>query len=188
MDHAERHLPNGNDPIDWDAIAAIIGETLWEVAAGVLQPVDNPTDFSLVTSNTITFNAGNQFNVTTTDSAQFTVGDQFIATGGDVMLSTGTSDNIQLSASGAPGTFLFSMRSQSGNDAFNLSAAGNPIRLGFDNADRIIQRAETSAVGDGTLFASSISFWIDESTNELKVQAKYADGTTVKSGTICALA
>jgi len=48
----------------------------------------------------------------------------------------------------------------------------------------IILNAEDSATADGSLWANSLSFYLDESGNTVTVKAKYADGSTIKTGTI----
>jgi len=50
-------------------------------------------------------------------------------------------------------------------DRFTLTATG-PVALG----------APPTAPADGKLIHSSISFWIDEAGNKLKVTVKYSDG------------
>ena len=46
------------------------------------------------------------------------------------------------------------------------------------------QWAVNSEIGDGMLQNSEFAWFIDEATNEIKVKVKYADGVTVKVGTL----
>lgn len=48
----------------------------------------------------------------------------------------------------------------------------------------IIQDAKDAATADGELEASQMSFYLDETANAVTVKVKYADGSTVKTGTI----
>jgi len=48
----------------------------------------------------------------------------------------------------------------------------------------VIQHAPASALGDSPLEASTIHFYLDESGHNLMVKVKYADGTTIKTGSI----
>jgi hypothetical protein len=52
------------------------------------------------------------------------------------------------------------------------------------SAGRWASAAPASAPTDAHLAASQISFYLDESGNNLKVRVKYADGTTLKTGTV----
>jgi hypothetical protein len=49
---------------------------------------------------------------------------------------------------------------------------------------RVIMNAPSSAIADADLPASSLSFYLNEGGNTVTVKAKYADGTTIKTGTI----
>lgn len=49
---------------------------------------------------------------------------------------------------------------------------------------RVFQAAPNSAPTDGDLQAGEITFYLDESGNNLIVRVKYSDGTTLKSGTV----
>jgi hypothetical protein len=49
---------------------------------------------------------------------------------------------------------------------------------------RLINKAIDSAIADGDLRASEMSAYIDETANTLIFKVKYADGTTVKTGSI----
>lgn len=77
----------------------------------------------------------------------------------------------------------FGQRVFESND-FNWRNNSNLLLESLDVNGRRIQKALNSAIADGTLNASEMSFYIDETANELKVKVKYADGTTVKVGTV----
>ena len=77
----------------------------------------------------------------------------------------------------------FGQRVFESND-FNWRNNSNLQLESMDVNGRRIQKALNSAIADGTLNASEMSFYIDETANELKVKVKYADGTTVKVGTV----
>lgn len=50
--------------------------------------------------------------------------------------------------------------------------------------DRVVMGTPNSAIADAKLDASQASFYLNEAGNLLVVKVKYADGTTVKTGTI----
>jgi hypothetical protein len=58
-------------------------------------------------------------------------------------------------------------------------ATGGGKKLGLDTY--LYQPTPSAAPTDGNLHASSICWYLDESTNVLKCRIKYADGTTLKS-------
>lgn len=49
---------------------------------------------------------------------------------------------------------------------------------------RTFQAAPASAPTDGNLAAAQITFYLDESGNNLKIRVRYSDGTTLKTGTV----
>lgn len=49
---------------------------------------------------------------------------------------------------------------------------------------RVIMSAPNSAIADAALDASQLSFYLNEAGNLVTVKAKYADGTTIKTGSI----
>ena len=65
---------------------------------------------------------------------------------------------------------------------FDVSSAGN-LYLN-PSGGYTVQKAPNAALADGSLSASNIVFYLNEAGNLLTVKAKYADGTTVKTGTI----
>ena len=78
---------------------------------------------------------------------------------------------------------------RAGADQLSLIAGGlEGIRVHEDTSCWIVQRTPATAAADATLIASSTSFYLDESSSNLMVKVKYADGSTVKSGTVCAVA
>ena len=73
-------------------------------------------------------------------------------------------------------------------DQLSLIAGGvEGIRLHEATSVWVVQRTPASAPADATLIVSSAGFYLDEAGNNLMVKVKYAD-TTVKSGTVCAVA
>ena len=73
-------------------------------------------------------------------------------------------------------------------DQLSLIAGGvEGIRIHEATSVWIVQRTPASAPADATLIISSAGFYLDEAGNNLMVKVKYAD-TTVKSGTVCAVA
>jgi hypothetical protein len=46
---------------------------------------------------------------------------------------------------------------------------------------------DRSVAEDDSLEDREVHLWLDESNHALKVKVKYADGTTIKTGTVCAL-
>jgi len=57
----------------------------------------------------------------------------------------------------------------------------NQVNIG---AKRLHLGGPATAPADADLVASQISFWINEATGMLGFKVKYADGTTVKNGTV----
>ena len=64
------------------------------------------------------------------------------------------------------------------------SANGGAYLLRFKTTGVMVQQLVGSATADASLGASTMSFWLNEAGNALTVKVKYADGTTIKSGTI----
>lgn len=58
-----------------------------------------------------------------------------------------------------------------------------PTTVPTFNAGTKIKLA-VSAPADADVATSSVVAWVDETANELTFKVKYADGTTVKSGTV----
>lgn len=56
--------------------------------------------------------------------------------------------------------------------------------LEANGSGEVVLNAKDAATADGTLWANSLSFYLDETGNTVTVKAKYADGTTIKTGTI----
>jgi hypothetical protein len=74
-------------------------------------------------------------------------------------------------------------------DQLSLIAGGvEGIRIHEATSAWVVQSAPASAPADATLIASSASFYLDESGHNCMVKVKYADGTTIKTGTVCAVA
>ena len=74
---------------------------------------------------------------------------------------------------------LFSDTGQTSGAAFPLTT-----RLKVDTAGRLFQKTPASAPTDGDLMAGSITAYLNEAGNTLTFRVKYADGTTLKSGTV----
>jgi hypothetical protein len=63
----------------------------------------------------------------------------------------------------------------------NGSNATNPV-LRLQGDKRAMIAAAATAPTDADLFAGSISFYLDQSSNKVMVRVKYSDGTTLKTG------
>lgn len=72
---------------------------------------------------------------------------------------------------------------EAGTTGTTQNTTKNPM-LEVNSESEVILNAEDSATADASLWAGSLSFYLDESGNTVTVKAKYADGTTVKTGTI----
>lgn len=46
---------------------------------------------------------------------------------------------------------------------------------------------DVAAIADDDLPVGCCQFWVDETNHKLMVKTKYADGTTVKTATVCSL-
>lgn len=70
-------------------------------------------------------------------------------------------------------------RVESDSDASCLLVDGlnNAVKLGSTASTRVIQAAPNSAPSDGLIGSSQISFWLDQSGNNLKARVRYSDGT-----------
>jgi hypothetical protein len=74
---------------------------------------------------------------------------------------------------------------QAGTNATITKARALWVQAGTSQFDgRVIDSAPNSAIADAELPASASSFYLNEAGNTLTVKVKYADGTTVKTGTI----
>ena len=74
---------------------------------------------------------------------------------------------------------------QAGTNATITKARAFWVQAGISQFDgRVIDSAPNSAIADAELPASSSSFYLNEAGNVLTVKVKYADGTTIKTGTI----
>lgn len=96
---------------------------------------------------------------------------------------TGTRPNrgmVLFSANGVVGWADYENRKME----FHTGSGGSSeARLRILNTGRTFQAAPNSAPTDSDLFNSSISFYLDETNNKLKVRVKYAGGT-LKTGEI----
>lgn len=72
----------------------------------------------------------------------------------------------------------------SGALSFKFGSLSNVNILKGRNDGYVIQRAINAAITDGSLSASEMSTYIDETGNNLIIKVKYSDGTTVKTATI----
>jgi len=64
----------------------------------------------------------------------------------------------------------------------NAANSANLAKIMVDG--RFVMGTPDSAIADGTLDASTVSFYLNESGNQLVVKAKYANGSTIVTGTI----
>ncbi len=70
-------------------------------------------------------------------------------------------------------------------EGFDLINVGNASFFGQTSMyGRLIVSAPNSAPNDANLSATQISFYMDESGNNLKVRVRYSNGTTLKTGTL----
>jgi hypothetical protein len=112
--------------------------------------------------------AGNEVQVTASDSSLLLVGNRNAG-------STGTPD-VQIAAT---------TNRSAGNivGVYVNGTSGTQLwYVGWDG--RMYVTTPASAPTDGDLKASSISMYLDEVGNNLKVRVKYANGTTLKTATI----
>lgn len=79
---------------------------------------------------------------------------------------------------------LRAITSQTGRLLLGRNAGDTADLFKFLVDGRGVFAAPNSAVADADLQASSLSFYLNEAGNTVVVKAKYADGTTIKTGTI----
>lgn len=111
-------------------------------------------------------------NITTTSpitGTDLSGADLILLGSGRTGAGTGGDVKIQTVAAGTTGT----TQSKTGADMFKATSSGE-----------IVLNAEDAATADASLWANSLSFYLDETGNTVTVKAKYADGTTIKTGTI----
>jgi len=76
-----------------------------------------------------------------------------------------------------------------GADQLSLIAGGvEGIRLDEDGDLFVVQLTRDAVPADAVLIAGSACFYMDETAGNLMVKIKEEDGSTVKSGTVCAVA
>ncbi len=103
-------------------------------------------------------------------------------------LTNANGGGLNIMGAGSTGTGLGgSVRLQTVN---TVSASGSTTNttwatiLEANAASEVIMYAKDAATADASLWANSLSFYLDETGNTVTVKAKYADGTTIKTGTI----
>ena len=113
------------------------------------------------------------------------------ATGKPNCRPSGTPYSPRLTTATQPGKVR--SRTASANNGTNygvygtsLSASGYAVYSNgrFKATGRTYLGAPATAPADADLNAGSVSLWLDETNNALKVRVKYANGTTLKAGTI----
>lgn len=70
-----------------------------------------------------------------------------------------------------------------GDDTFHVADNSANTLLKVEEDGEIVQSSPNAVPADSTLVNGSISFYLDESSNELKAKVKYSDGT-IKTATI----
>ena len=107
----------------------------------------------------------------------------FIDTNGNLGIGSGLGTaSAKLHAQASSGSQLRLAYNASNYTNLDVSSAGN-LYLN-PSGGYTVQKAPNAALADGSLSASNIVFYLNEAGNLLTVKAKYADGTTVKTGTI----
>ncbi len=108
----------------------------------------------------------------------------------DIISDDDTVRRIELNAFGEhirlkPQTSSTEWRLEYDSDQFVVRDQTNSLdRFTVKDNGIVVQFARASAVVGGDLQASNISFYLDEGGNNLKVIAKYSNGSTVKTGTL----
>lgn len=112
-------------------------------------------------------------------------------TGGQITIGNNTTNIARVGIVGSLDEIQLRVRggsTQTGNisevEANNGTTKYWAITGSTAGAGRMIGTALNSAIADGNLAASQFSFYLNEAGNTLTVKVKYADGTTVKTGTI----
>lgn len=129
-----------------------------------------------------------------------TLGGALAISGANLIVRATTEKTMIGAVSGLPGIWFGNVTPSVTNYAMLYVVTEGPIfnapsgegvdfriannRLGRFYSSRFFQPTPASAPTDGDLGASMVSFYLDESGNNLKVRAKYANGTTLKTGTL----
>jgi hypothetical protein len=115
---------------------------------------------------------------------QFATGSS-IGTQREVVWNAPTYAFVGASTLAVAATFAITGAPVAGTNATITKSIAFWVQGGYAQFDgRVIINAPASAPTDADLPASSISFYLDEAGNNLKVRATYADGTTRKTGTL----
>jgi len=119
-----------------------------------------------------------QFFIAGTQRGYISAANTYLATA-QVTFNSGTISLPALTFADDPNTGMY----RPAADEVCLVGGGNQgVRVVADGA--VCLAANDSATADGELNASQLSFYLDEAGNTVTVKAKYADGTTIKTGTI----
>ena len=98
--------------------------------------------------------------------------------GADFNIKTGTSSGI-----GEGGSFRV-YTAETGTVATNAENSTHNLMIHATSSKELVMTANTIATADVSLHAGSVSFYLDETGNNLVVKTKYSDGITIKTGTI----
>lgn len=113
----------------------------------------------------------------TFDGANLAVPGNIVSTAGT--LSIGGSQAISFNSGSVTLTIPDSLTVGGALTSHGFSASATDIFM----SGYVVQGAPVSAIGDGFLSPSTISFYLDEAGNNLKVRVRYSNGT-YKTGTI----
>lgn len=123
-------------------------------------------------------NTTNVFGVTLYGSALGSTGITLSSTAFTSYVNTILSATKKLYLDGGSDTYIY----ESGANVLDFYSGGQRS-LSLNDAENCI-RTSDSAAANARLNARDISFYRDEAGSNLKVKVKYADGTTIKIGTI----
>ncbi len=111
----------------------------------------------------------------------------------DIICNSPARVGLELNAAASQSANLVQIKNSVGTHLAVVDANGNvgigtaSPRATLHGSGSTIIGAASAAVADGDLGNGEINLWIDEGSDELKVKAKYSNGT-MKAGTVAALA